>query len=121
MEGLSPNWEPDEAAIGSIKVLSFENNRIDLDVQTSGRVLLVTSEPLYPGWIATVNGRPTDILATNVAFRGVALESGENHVVMAYFPNRMIFSVIVRLLALGLTVFLFAGTNEYGLVPASPP
>jgi Bacterial membrane protein YfhO len=111
VEGLRQNWKPDEAALGSVKVLSYENNRIDLDIQTSGRVLLVTSEALYPGWTATVNGRPADILATNVAFRGVALEPGKNHVVMTYFPNRLIFSMIVTLLAFGLIVFLFAGQN----------
>jgi hypothetical protein len=111
VEGLNQNWKPDEAALGSVKVLSYENNSIDLDVETSGRVFLVTSEPLYPGWTATVNGRPTGIFATNVAFRGIALEPGKNHVIMAYFPNRLIFSVIVTVLASGLTVFFFTRTG----------
>jgi hypothetical protein len=41
-----------------------------------------------------------------------SLEPENNHVVMAYFPNGMIVSVIVTLLPFGLTLFPFGRTEQ---------
>src|SRR5262249_18630904 len=98
VEELDDRWRPDESAAGVVRVLSYTNNQLELDVQTSGPALLVTSESLYPGWTATVNGRPAPILATNVAFRGLTVEAGESHVVMSYFPTGLTFSSLITLL-----------------------
>ncbi len=107
VEGLEAQWMPDGAVVGIVRVLNYENNRVELDVRTSGRALLVTSEALYPGWTATVNGSPANIFATNVAFRGLPLEAGQSHIVMRYFPKSLVFSLVITVLALTLTVLLF--------------
>ena len=106
VEGLPAEWRPDSAASGSVKVVRYENNRVELDVRTSGRALLASSDIFYPGWTATVNGRPVDIFPTNVAFRGIPLEPGENHIVLNYFPEDLISSLIVSIFALVTTVLL---------------
>jgi hypothetical protein len=113
VEGLDDQWRPNDAAIGSVRVLNYGNNRLELDVRTSGRALLVTSESLYPGWTATVNGRPARILATNVAFRGLMVEAGESHVVMRYFPTGFIFSSVMTVLGLTLTVLLLTSSRRF--------
>lgn len=101
----APNgWTPQESAYGTVNVLRYENNRVDLDVQTSGTALLVTSEPLYPGWTVTVNGVATSILPTNVAFRGIPLNAGANHIAMRYFPEGFILALAVTLVACALVL-----------------
>lgn len=110
VEGL--NSQRENIAGGDVRVVSYEDNHVELAVNTQGRGFLVTSETFYPGWKATVNGRPTPILATNVAFRGIPLEAGENRIVMSYFPV---------LLAVGLIVSLFACAGTVPLVFGDRP
>jgi hypothetical protein len=52
---------------------------------------LVTSQPWYPGWRATVNGVEKPILRANYAFGAVALDAGASEIVLAYDPwsNRL--------------------------------
>jgi uncharacterized membrane protein YfhO len=89
-----------------VKVLKYMNTRIELLVDSPGRRFLVSSEPYYPGWTASVNGRKAQILPTNLAFRGLPIEAGESRIVMSYWPNTLTAGIIVELLALIATAFL---------------
>jgi hypothetical protein len=107
VENLPQKWTPDPTAQGTVKVSRYENNAIDLDVETSGQALLVTSEAYYPGWTATLNGRAVPILPTNIAFRGIALNPGENRVMLRYFPDRLYLSLGITLLGLAAVIWCF--------------
>jgi hypothetical protein len=85
---------PGAAGGGTVQVISYQNNRVELNVKSHSDGLLVTSETLYPGWVATVNGRETEILPTNVAFRGVPVKAGEQRVVMEYRPKLAIWAIL---------------------------
>lgn len=58
-----------------------------LDVQTDREGLLVIRDAWYPGWRATVDGRPQPVIATSVAFRGVHLKPGTHRVELTYQPK----------------------------------
>ena len=47
---------------------------------------LVLNDVYYPGWRATVDGQPAEILPANHAFRAVALAQGEHTVAFEYAP-----------------------------------
>jgi uncharacterized membrane protein YfhO len=47
-----------------------------LDVTAPDGGVLVLRDTYYPGWTATVNGAPIDLLRTDVLYRAVALPSG---------------------------------------------
>ncbi|HKN48868.1 MAG TPA: hypothetical protein VJ010_01410, partial [Actinomycetota bacterium] len=57
---------PDRAT----RIASYDSQRVQVDVSAGSAGLLVLTDAYYPGWQATVNGRPAPILATDVAFRG---------------------------------------------------
>ncbi|HEX2173344.1 MAG TPA: YfhO family protein, partial [Dehalococcoidia bacterium] len=69
----------DAAAEAVVQVTSDPN---ELVVSTSGDepAYLFVSEVFYPGWQATVDGRPTEILRANFLFRAVALPAGSHEV-----------------------------------------
>jgi hypothetical protein len=104
VENVPTGWMPDATASGVAKIVEHRNNHLELEVQTSGRVFLVTSESFYPGWTATVNDQPVKILPTNVAFRGIPLNPGRSHVVMNYFPDKLVLSAVISLLGLGVVL-----------------
>jgi uncharacterized membrane protein YfhO len=57
---------------------------VQVNVSAGTPGLLVLTDAYYPGWQATVNGRPVPILATDVAFRGVMLGDAAATVVFSY-------------------------------------
>jgi hypothetical protein len=58
-----------------------------LDARLSAEGLLVLSDAIFPGWEALVDDSPAPILATNYAFRGVALSAGKHRVTFRYRPR----------------------------------
>jgi len=66
---------------------SFEGDRVIVRVDPSAEErFLVVNERVYPGWRATVNGRPADIVPTNLLMRGVLVPAGATAVEMRYVP-----------------------------------
>ncbi len=84
---------------GTVRVNEYSANRVDLAVTAGERAFLASSEVLYPGWTATVNGKEARLYMTNGAFRGLFLEPGVNHVVMTYWPERFDVAAIVSMIS----------------------
>jgi hypothetical protein len=59
--------------------------RVRLDAAAEDR-FLVLNERYYPGWRATVDGRPAEIYPTNVLMRGVLVPAGATAVELRYVP-----------------------------------
>jgi len=81
-------------------------NRVVLEVETEHPGYLVLADLWYPGWTATLNGKPAPVLQADVAFRAVALPtSGRHRVVFNYFPPGLIAGLAVSAAsALGLAM-----------------
>ena len=60
---------------------------IQVRVNMSQPGYLVLTDVYYPGWRATVDGQPAEILPANHAFRAVALAQGEHTVAFEYAPD----------------------------------
>jgi hypothetical protein len=111
VEGLPGDWSGGEngGGPGAVAVKAYTPNRIHLSAVTTTPAFLVTSEPMYPGWEANVNGKPVPLRMTNGAFRGLALPSGTNEIVMEYHPPHLRLYLLVStaflLLASGLALF----------------
>ena len=76
---------PDDA--GGVEVASYLADEVRLEARARASALLVTSELDYPGWSATVDGRPAPIHVVNLAFRSVVVPAGDHSVVLAYRPG----------------------------------
>jgi hypothetical protein len=111
VEGLPGDWLGGEngGELPAVAVKAYTPNRIHLSAVTTTPAFLVTSEPMYPGWEANVNGKPVPLRMTNGAFRGLALPSGTNEIVMQYHPPHLCLYLVVStaflLLASGLALF----------------
>jgi hypothetical protein len=76
----------DGLATGPVAVKAYTPNRIQLSTETAGPAFLASSESMYAGWEATVNGTRQPLLMTNGAFRGLLLPAGTNQIVLEYHP-----------------------------------
>ncbi len=68
------------------EIVRYEPDRVELDVETADRGLLILADVLFPGWTAAVDGRPESIIRTNRMMRGVPLPPGKHRVVFDYDP-----------------------------------
>jgi hypothetical protein len=112
VEGLSADLEG--LGAGEVKVMEYSANRVQLEVAATAPAYLATSEAMYPGWEATVNGKPAPLLMTNGAFRGLALPSGASSIVMEYHPRYFAFSAFLSAAALLGALVVGAGFRRGG-------
>jgi hypothetical protein len=92
----------------SARIVSYEPGRLVIETSAPGATVLVTSEIIYPGWEATVDGAASRIHTTNYLLRGVALTAGAHRVEMRYRApaarNGALISLFSLLLLGGLIV-----------------
>jgi hypothetical protein len=78
--------EEPSAAEAVPEIVRYEPARVDIEVQAAAPALLVLSDLFYPGWEATVDGRPAEILRANYVMRAVAIPKGAHEVRFLYRP-----------------------------------
>ena len=102
------------AADFASQLITYQPDRITLQVRNSAQGLLTVSEAVFPGWEAYVDGQPTPILRANGMQRAVILQpttaAQPHEVTFAYRPlsARLGGAVTVCTLLLALSLLLAA-------------
>jgi hypothetical protein len=89
-------------------ITRFESGRVDVHVRADAPAVLVLGEAWYPGWLATVAGRPEDVFPVNGWMRGVLVPAGESDVTFAYHSRFLGWGAGLSLAAAVLIVLLAA-------------
>ena len=84
----------------TVEMVSYAPEEIVVDVATDAPGYLVLTDTFYPGWCATVDGAPAEILRADVAFRAVRLEPGAHRVEFHYRPTAVRWGVWISVAAL---------------------
>jgi hypothetical protein len=79
-----PSLPTDQSVARPVRLVSYGSQRIELEVPAGAPGLLVLTDAYFPGWRASVNGRPAPIMPTDVAFRGVMLSGDAATVAFTY-------------------------------------
>ncbi len=78
-----------------VHIVSYAPDRIKLQVDSGTPGVLVLTDTYFPGWSATVNGKLTPVLPTDVAFRGVVMDSNPAVVEFEYHPKTAVFGWVL--------------------------
>jgi hypothetical protein len=70
------------------QVLGFDRSaeRIEVEAESQGPALLVIQDAWWPGWRASIDGRPTEIFAADALVRAVRWPPGRHLLEMSYEP-----------------------------------
>jgi hypothetical protein len=98
-EPLAEMASPSSPESSAARIVESRPERVVIETSTTGRGLLVLNDTYYPGWEASVDGSPTTIILTDVAFRGVVVEPGAHRVVFDYRPWSVRFGAAVSIAA----------------------
>ncbi|HLN58758.1 MAG TPA: YfhO family protein [Thermoanaerobaculia bacterium] len=111
--GREPDPRPAPGGKGSFVIARIAEDlpeRVAADINSGTAGILVLADLDYPGWKASVDGRPAPILSADGYLRAVALPAGSHRVVFRYRPVSFYAGAALSLLALGtLFVILYRG------------
>jgi hypothetical protein len=113
--GQAPSLETC-AAPDHIDLLSRRINSLTVAADMQCKGMVVVSETYYPGWEATVDGRPAPVLETYGFLRGVVVNAGRHRVEMHYRPKSVYWGAAltgIGLLAAALIGFSGLRRSEY--------
>ena len=114
VEGISRG--PDGTSPGSANVLAYTPGHIAIRTQAQREALLVVAESFYPGWRATLDGQPVEILRANYISQGVVVPEGEHTVELRYEPDSFRYGALLSLAGLaglaGLIVWWRRGARQ---------
>jgi hypothetical protein len=82
------------------RIAEDEPERVSADVNTDAAGILVLTDLAYPGWRASLDGKPADLLTADGLFRAVAVPAGEHRIVFRYRPLSFYAGAAVSLAAL---------------------
>ena len=106
----------DAGATGTVRLLDYGAKDVRLETETTGALLLVSSEVYYPGWRAWIDDREQPFVLTNVAFRGVVVPAGRHTIRMRFQPRIFLTGAAISTFAVaGLLVSVWLSRR-----PATP-
>jgi uncharacterized membrane protein YfhO len=95
------------AAAEPVEVRTPDENHVTLDAELQCAGVVVLSDNWFPGWRATIDGRPAQVLVADAALRGVPVAGGRHQIEFTYSPGAVARGGIVSLvtfLTLGVMV-----------------
>lgn len=114
-KGLAPHpLEPGE----DVRFVSFDPNRIELEVQANRPRELVLSSMFEKNWTATVNDTKTEVSPANYAFRAVQVPAGVSRVVFEYRPLAFFWGTGISAVALFLLLLIWVRAGRQTPAPA---
>jgi len=78
-------------------IIEDKRNRVVIETDRADEGLLVLSDNYYPGWLASVDGLPTEVFRANHTMRGVKVPAGHHMVSFAFVPATFFVSMYVSL------------------------
>lgn len=95
-----PGGLPEEEPSWRVWVLRQTDEETLLRVTTPRPGLLVRSENPYPGWRATVDGRPAEIVSANAVLQAIPVPAGSHEVRFSYRPITLPVGALLSLVGL---------------------
>lgn len=70
-----------------VKLTSYSSNHLKYDVSSDTGGVIVFSEVFYPGWTATVDGKPAELGRVNYLLRALNVSPGKHKVELMFYPK----------------------------------
>lgn len=106
---------------GTARLVGYGNERIVARATAKASSMLVLTDVHFPGWKATVDGRPAQIERVDYLLRGVVVPPGKHRVEFRYEPLSWRVGWIVSTVALAsLVCLVFIGWRRRPSAPRGP-
>ena len=87
-------------------------DRLRILTESDAPALLVVTDTWYPGWRASVDGRPATLWRADHAFRAVTVPAGRHEVELRFVPRSVLAGALVSALSAALVLALVVGRRR---------
>jgi hypothetical protein len=87
----------DESVEAPARLIEYRPGRVVVETAAKSSARLILTDLSYPGWQATVDGKPTEPLTVEGVFRGFDLSAGKHTVIWNYRPTSVYWGAIISL------------------------
>lgn len=74
-------------------ITSYKADQVVIKTKTTVKSLLFLSDTYFPGWTASVDGKPAKIYRADYTFRAVVVPEGTHTVVFSYWPDSFTYGI----------------------------
>jgi hypothetical protein len=85
----APDLSPCQSSADEVAYELDDPDEVQLKLSTKCPGYFVLTDLYYPGWQASIDGKPSDIYRANFAFRAIKIEPGQHAVRFSYQPLTM--------------------------------
>lgn len=85
----------------TVTLEAYEPNQLTYTVSSAKGGIVVFSEIYYPGWTATVDGKPVEVGRVNYILRAIRVTPGTHKVVLSFFPKSVRTTETIAYVAYG--------------------
>ncbi len=89
-------------SLRAITLTAYEPNALTYEVESAEGGMAVFSEIYYPGWCATIDGEPLEIVRANYVLRATLLPAGSHTITFTFRPQSLKVTETIAFCALGL-------------------
>jgi hypothetical protein len=92
--------------LGAVAVTHRSQTLVKVQAEAHEDCVLVLADQYFPGWKATIDGRPAELFPAYYAFRGIVLPEGTHEVVYRYKPKSFRIGMAMTVLTCLATILL---------------
>jgi hypothetical protein len=89
---------------GTAQVTAYAPDALRVHTSTDADAWLVLSDTYYPGWTATIDGAPAQVLRGDVLFRVIPITGGEHDIELRFEPASVTLGLWISLSCLALVL-----------------
>ena len=71
----------------TVTLTSYKPNHLTYDVSSATGGIVVFSEIYYPGWTATIDGKPAEVGRADYVLRALQMPAGSHKVELMFYPK----------------------------------
>lgn len=117
VDGPLPNVSQPASGADSVRITDRSGDHLTASASTSAPGLVVFSEIYAKGWHAYVDGKQVEVMQTNHALRGVAVDAGMHRIELRYEPRSLQIGLWITIITaigmLGVTVIAIVTWLRY--------
>ena len=116
------NSQHSNKAETSINIISYNPEKIEMDVKTDKDGFLIISDNYHPSWIAKVDGKETEIFCANYIMRTVPIKIGSHKLILTFhsksttawivFTGWLVLSVMIVIVIFWKNDYVIAGLSS---------
>ncbi len=91
---------PGDSSAGTVMLTLFKPNRLRIEAELKRPSFVVVSELYYPGWEASVDGKPAILIEGDYILRAIPVDAGRHEIMLRFRSKTFQWGLVISLAAL---------------------